>query len=84
MEPTDAASVLDGYRIVDTDAHYTEPPDLWTSRVPESMREKVLARGLVTERELADLMGALERHLADPHTIVARSLLVQAWGRKPT
>ncbi len=41
MQPTDAASVLDGYHIVDTDAHYTEPPDLWTSRAPESMKEKV-------------------------------------------
>jgi SAM-dependent methyltransferase len=52
--------------------------------VIESMREKVLARGLVSEGELAGLMGALARHLADPHTVVARSLLFQAWGRMPT
>jgi SAM-dependent methyltransferase len=51
--------------------------------VVESMREKVLARGLVSETELANLMGSLARHLADPHTVVARSLLFQAWGRKP-
>jgi hypothetical protein len=25
-------------RIVDTDTHVTEPPDLWTSRVPKEWR----------------------------------------------
>lgn len=28
-------------RIVDCDAHFTEPVDLWTSRVPASMRDRV-------------------------------------------
>jgi predicted TIM-barrel fold metal-dependent hydrolase len=41
MAITDRAGALDGYHIVDTDAHYTEPPDLWTSRVPDSLKEKV-------------------------------------------
>jgi SAM-dependent methyltransferase len=51
--------------------------------VTESTREQLLERGLVSEHTLADLLGALARHLADPHTIVARELLFQAWGRKP-
>lgn len=33
--------VLGGLRIVDCDAHFTEPPDLWTSRAPASMRESM-------------------------------------------
>lgn len=32
---------LDGVRFIDCDAHFTEPPDLWTSRVPASSRDKV-------------------------------------------
>lgn len=49
----------------------------------ESTREKLVERGLVSEDQLADLMGALARHLNDPRTIVARELLFQSWGRKP-
>jgi predicted TIM-barrel fold metal-dependent hydrolase len=41
MNSNEAVGLLDRYRIIDTDAHYTEPPDLWTSRVPETMKEKV-------------------------------------------
>src|SRR5690242_18269124 len=33
--------VLGGISIIDCDAHFTEPPDLWTSRAPASMREHV-------------------------------------------
>jgi predicted TIM-barrel fold metal-dependent hydrolase len=29
------------YRIIDSDTHVTEPPDLWTSRVPNRMRNRV-------------------------------------------
>jgi predicted TIM-barrel fold metal-dependent hydrolase len=29
------------YRLVDADTHINEPPDLWTSRVPERMRDRV-------------------------------------------
>lgn len=32
---------LTKYSIIDTDAHFTEPADLWTSRAPESMKDKV-------------------------------------------
>ena len=40
----DAAHVraeLAALRIIDTDAHITEPPDLWTSRAPASYRERL-------------------------------------------
>ena len=31
----------DGYRLISADSHLTEPGDLWTSRVPKRMRERV-------------------------------------------
>jgi uncharacterized protein len=37
----DAEAILGGLRIVDGDAHFTEPPDLWTSRAAHSLREQV-------------------------------------------
>jgi predicted TIM-barrel fold metal-dependent hydrolase len=38
---TDAEAVLGGLRIVDGDAHFTEPPDLWTSRAPAQRKDQV-------------------------------------------
>lgn len=32
---------MSGYRIIDVDTHLTEAPDLWTSRVPASMKDRV-------------------------------------------
>jgi predicted TIM-barrel fold metal-dependent hydrolase len=32
---------VSGYTIIDVDTHVTEAPDLWTSRVPASMRDRV-------------------------------------------
>lgn len=32
---------MSGYTIIDVDTHVTEAPDLWTSRVPERMRDNV-------------------------------------------
>ena len=32
---------MSGYRIIDVDTHVTEAPDVWTSRVPASMRDRV-------------------------------------------
>ena len=32
---------LDEIRVVDCDAHFTEPPDLWSSRAPASMLERM-------------------------------------------
>jgi len=30
-----------GIRVIDTDTHVTEPPDLWTSRVPARLVDQV-------------------------------------------
>jgi SAM-dependent methyltransferase len=49
----------------------------------ESMREPVLASGLISTPELAAHMAALSRHLADPETTLIDKLMVQAWGVKP-
>ncbi len=49
----------------------------------QSVREKMLARGLFTTEELDATMDALGRHLDDPNTVVVRQLLFQVWGRKP-
>jgi hypothetical protein len=32
---------LDGLHLIDCDAHVTEPPDLWSSRVPRTLRSSV-------------------------------------------
>ena len=37
----DAEEVLGDLKIVDGDAHFTEPPDLWTSRAPAGLRPQV-------------------------------------------
>jgi predicted TIM-barrel fold metal-dependent hydrolase len=34
-------SEWDTLRIIDCDAHWTEPPDLWTARVPASLKNRV-------------------------------------------
>ncbi|MDB5396051.1 MAG: amidohydrolase 2 [Rhodospirillales bacterium] len=31
----------DGYRFIDSDTHLTEPPDVWTARVPARWKDKV-------------------------------------------
>jgi predicted TIM-barrel fold metal-dependent hydrolase len=33
--------LLAPYRIIDCDAHWSEPPDLWTSRAPASLKDRV-------------------------------------------
>jgi predicted TIM-barrel fold metal-dependent hydrolase len=37
--PSGAAEALRGVAVVDADSHITEPPDLWTSRLPARWRE---------------------------------------------
>jgi len=32
---------MSGYSIIDVDTHVSEQPDLWTSRVPASMKDRV-------------------------------------------
>lgn len=34
-------TALDGIRVIDVDTHWSEPEDLWTSRAPASMRDRV-------------------------------------------
>jgi predicted TIM-barrel fold metal-dependent hydrolase len=38
---TSAATALEELRIIDTDAHISEPHDLWTSRAPASWRDRL-------------------------------------------
>ncbi len=45
------------------------------------VRDRILAAGLATADELDALVAAVDRHLADPGTVVVRAMTVQAWGR---
>jgi hypothetical protein len=48
-----------------------------------SMRPKILAQGIASERELDELDQAVRAHLDDPATLVMPNLLFRAWARKP-
>lgn len=37
----DRSDPLEDLKIIDCDAHFTEPPELWTARAPASMRDRV-------------------------------------------
>jgi len=50
----------------------------------DSVREKVVAKGLLNETELEEHREALVHHLDDPATLVIDKLLVQCWGHKPS
>lgn len=50
----------------------------------DSIRDKVIAKGLLNETELKEHKEALAQHLNDPATTVIDKLLVQAWGQKPS
>jgi len=47
---SDWTDTLEDLRIVDCDSHLTEPSDLWTSRVPASMRDRVPVQRTVDGR----------------------------------
>jgi SAM-dependent methyltransferase len=47
----------------------------------DRFRDRILAAGLATADELDALQAAVDRHLADPGTVVVRAMTVQAWGR---
>ncbi len=36
------ATMADDVKVIDADTHYTEPPDLWTSRAPAAYKDRVL------------------------------------------
>ena len=40
MDPEEEA-VRDETLLIDVDAHWTEPPDLWTARAPAALRDRV-------------------------------------------
>ncbi len=48
-----------------------------------SMRPKILAAGIASERELDEVDQAVRKHLSDPGTLMLPHLLFLAWGRKP-
>ena len=50
----------------------------------DSIRDKVIAMGLLTEEALREHMDSLVKHLENPDTTVMDKLLVQAWGQKPS
>jgi SAM-dependent methyltransferase len=50
----------------------------------DSVREKVIALGLLDEQTLADHRAALMQHLEKPEIVVINKLFVQAWGQKPS
>jgi predicted TIM-barrel fold metal-dependent hydrolase len=36
-----ATDLFDRFRVIDVDTHLTEPPDVWTARVPAAMKDRV-------------------------------------------
>jgi SAM-dependent methyltransferase len=63
------------------------PPGDWQRmvlwRFVGSLRERLIAQGVLAEAELDELMDSLKRHLDDPNTLVVSHLHFQVWGRKP-
>lgn len=39
--PASLRDVIGDTKVIDTDTHFTEPPDLWTSRAPAAYKDKV-------------------------------------------
>ena len=50
---------LDGLKLIDCDAHFTEPPELWTSRAPASMIDRVPVQKTVDGRTAWFLDGEI-------------------------
>ncbi|HUS17362.1 MAG TPA: methyltransferase domain-containing protein [Chloroflexia bacterium] len=48
-----------------------------------SLRPRLLEGGILTERELDELLAACEAIAADPGTSVLSFIVTQVWGRKP-
>jgi ubiquinone/menaquinone biosynthesis C-methylase UbiE len=49
----------------------------------DSIRDRVVASGAMSEADVGFHRAALLEHLADPTTLLIDKLLVQCWGRKP-
>jgi predicted TIM-barrel fold metal-dependent hydrolase len=39
--PDGPSKLIEGVKVIDTDTHYTEPPDMWTSRAPAGMKDRM-------------------------------------------
>jgi predicted TIM-barrel fold metal-dependent hydrolase len=48
--PTGTADPLNGLKIIDCDAHWTEPSDLWSAQAPESMKDRIPVQKTVDGR----------------------------------
>ena len=48
-----------------------------------NLRERIVEEGLISDSEFAECTASLQRHLANPETLVVSHLFIQAWGRKP-
>jgi SAM-dependent methyltransferase len=46
----------------------------------DRFRDRIVDAGLASADELDALVAAVDRHLADPATVVVRAMTVQAWG----
>jgi ubiquinone/menaquinone biosynthesis C-methylase UbiE len=60
--------------------------DPWQDYLPatvESLRARVLERGLIAEDAFDATLAACRLHLADPETVFVGPMLVQVWGRVP-
>jgi hypothetical protein len=58
--------------------------DPWQDYLPatvESLRDRVLERGLIAADAFEATLAACRRHLADPDTVFTAPTLVQVWGR---
>jgi predicted TIM-barrel fold metal-dependent hydrolase len=51
--------MLDDLEIIDCDAHFTEPPDLWSARAPRSLRDQMPVQRTVDGRTAWYLDGEL-------------------------
>ncbi|WP_016694352.1 amidohydrolase family protein [Rhodococcus rhodochrous] len=54
--------ILSGLKIIDSDTHFSEPHDLWTSRAPASMRDRLPK---VVRTETAGNMAGTDRQLEE-------------------
>jgi SAM-dependent methyltransferase len=49
----------------------------------ENLRDRLLARKIIGNDELNDLLRELKRHIDDPQTLVIAGPFFQVWGRRP-
>ena len=66
--------------------HVHPPEDVRRSLLPdfaESLRERLVAQNLITDKEFVDLQERVKSHIENPDTFVMVGPYVQAWGRKP-